>query len=284
MDTDIQTKYFQGVCKAGAVDGEKRQIRFLASTGDTDRDGEIILPSAFKADLNIFMSNPVFLAAHQHRLSDGTSPVIGKIINAWIDKTGFWVVVEFAQTQLAEEYWQLYRDGYMRAVSIGFIPKEWKDTANEGGRTIRTFTRVELLEISAVAVPSNRAALSKSRQRKADFVDAKRQEKYDLPLDDILDDDEDFGSVLLSSDPVGEDCFACPVLEAIIKGVGLSDDKFFELQAKVGIEKIKELACDFIREICNQKNISGKVKNIPESAKGKAGLPETDFVALVSRR
>jgi hypothetical protein len=71
--------------KSPAIDVEKRQIRFLASTPDVDRDGEIIRPSAFENSLPCFMQNPVFLTGHRSRLDSGEPPVIGKIVRAWVD-------------------------------------------------------------------------------------------------------------------------------------------------------------------------------------------------------
>jgi len=71
--------------------------------------------------------------------------------------------MKFATTALGEEYWQLYRDGHMRAFSIGFIPLKWvsdDQQRNRWGGPLRTYTEIELLEISAVAVPSNRSALA----------------------------------------------------------------------------------------------------------------------------
>jgi len=150
----------QALC-VKAVDVEKRQIRVLASTGGLDRDDERLLPSAFKKRLSIYQSNPVILAAHQHRLDDGTPPVVGRAASIWVDTAGLWCVIEFAKTELAEQYWLLYSGGFMKAVSIGFAPLAWSDT-NENGKAVRIFTEVELFEISLVAVPANREALSKS--------------------------------------------------------------------------------------------------------------------------
>lgn len=159
-----------------AIDEKNRKIRFLASTPSIDRDGERVLPEAFEAHLPNFMINPVFLAGHQHRLSDGSPSVIGRVVKIWTDKVGLWIIVQFAKTGLAEEYWQLYSTGFMKAVSIGFIPKKWRDII-ENGQRIREHTEIELIEISAVAVPANADALvrSKSRQKKLEFVQDKRE-------------------------------------------------------------------------------------------------------------
>jgi len=138
-----------------AIDVEKREVRVLASSPTLDRHGEIILPSAFKDTISRFMSNPCVIACHQHRLADGEPPVIGSVVKLWIDKAGLWAVIRFAETELGESYWVLYRDGHMRAVSVGFVALQWTDTRDEDGGYVRTYTKVELLEISCVPVPSN---------------------------------------------------------------------------------------------------------------------------------
>lgn len=164
--------------KSDFVDLEKRQIRFLASTGDIDRDGERILPEAFRLHLDAFLKNPVFLAGHQHRLSDGNPTVIGKVVKIWLNDDGLWTIIQFAESELGERYWRLYRDGFMSAVSVGFIPLKSRDII-ENSRSIREHFEVELIEISAVAIPSNRQALARSKAAKLVFVDAKRRERED---------------------------------------------------------------------------------------------------------
>ena len=158
------------VSKSPTIDIEKRQIRFLASTPDMDRDGEIIRPSAFKNSIPGFMKNSVFLACHHHRLDSGEPPVIGKVVSAWVEEeVGLWAVVQFAESELAERYWNLYRGGYMKAVSVGVIVLK-SHTEIINGKQVPIFDEVEWIELSACAVPANRSALSRSKQRKLDFI------------------------------------------------------------------------------------------------------------------
>jgi len=160
-----------------SIDAENHQITALASSGAIDRQGEIILPEAFTETLPEYMKNPVVLAAHQHRLESGHSSVVGNVIKAWIDKRGLWVVIEFeVGTELGAEYWVLYSNKRQRAFSVGFDAIEWKDEIIEGKR-VRVYIRVELYEISCVAVPANPEALSKAKQKKADFIAAKKEER-----------------------------------------------------------------------------------------------------------
>jgi hypothetical protein len=64
----------------------------------------------------------------------------------------------------------------MKAVSIGFAPIAYHDT-KENGKSVTVFDEIELFEISLVAVPANRNALSKSQQRKADWLEEKKLSK-----------------------------------------------------------------------------------------------------------
>lgn len=168
----LETKQFEGFF-VKSIDTVNRRIEAIASTATRDRDGDIILPSAFKKTLPEYLKNPVILAAHCHRLNDGKSPVVAKTVKAWMTSTALNIVIEFAKTDLGEEYWHLYSNKYQRAFSIGFRGIKWRDE-NKNGVHTRIYTEVELFEISCVAVPSCPGALSKAKQRKLDFVTRKR--------------------------------------------------------------------------------------------------------------
>jgi len=184
-----ETKEFASIV-VKSIDVPRRRVTAIASTSDLDRDKERILPSAFAERIDSFKSNPVILAAHQHRLDDGSPPVIGSVlpesISIGTDSVTF--TMEFGRSDLAEQYWVLYRDKHMRAFSVGFIPLEWTDERDEKLGMIRTYTKIELLEISAVAVPSNRAALSRSKARKEEFVSLKQLESEMLASGEISDE------------------------------------------------------------------------------------------------
>jgi len=77
-------------------------------------------------------------------------------------------------TELAREYWDLYSNKIQKAFSVGFIPIEG-ERRNVEGKWIFVHTKVELIEVSCVAVPSNRQALSRSAERKRGFIAAKKE-------------------------------------------------------------------------------------------------------------
>lgn len=130
------------------------------STDEIDRYDEVVQPDAFKEALGPFIDNPVVLPAHMHRLSDGSPPVIGNVLTETIvfTKSEVNLAIEFDDDELGQKYARKYRKKFMRAFSIGFQGIEGKYEESNGKR-IWTWSKIELLEVSAVAVPANRGAL-----------------------------------------------------------------------------------------------------------------------------
>lgn len=129
---------------------EDEKFVINASTAGIDRDGEVILPTAFKNLDKYLKTNPVVLFAH-----DRWKPPVGKAVAGRIMENALQLEIVFAETELGKELRYLYENGFMNAFSVGFIPKKW-DVTNNGGRV---YTEVELLEVSAVPVPANEAAV-----------------------------------------------------------------------------------------------------------------------------
>ncbi len=121
----------------------------IASTQTEDRDGEIILPTAFKNLRSYLAKNPVILFAH-----DYWKPPIAKAISGKIIDKGLKLNIEFAKTEFGKEIKYLYDNKFMNSFSVGFIPIEWERDPDG----TRVYTEVELLEVSAVPVPSNAEA------------------------------------------------------------------------------------------------------------------------------
>ena len=148
-----------------SIDKPARSITAVVSTGSLDRYEEIVEPRAFEKHLPAFLSNPVFVAGHTYSGWSGEATVIGHWTDVAIGDAEVVATCVFAETALAEEYWRLYSEGHMRAFSVGWIThqtemREMETPGSEGKkRRIRVFTEVELIEISAVAIPANREAL-----------------------------------------------------------------------------------------------------------------------------
>lgn len=169
--------------KAGGVDLAERTISGVASTINVDRDEEIILPRAFAARLDKFKggSSP-FMAAHTHRTSTAAPSQIGWVVEISITKVDVPCRFRFVDDTegAAQRWWKLASDPNGKGImfSIGFIPVRWvygsvADLAEEfpeikpaiaaaglaDDDRLRVYTEIELLEISAVPVPSNREAM-----------------------------------------------------------------------------------------------------------------------------
>lgn len=131
------------------------EIEIVGSTAHKDRQGESIEPEGF--DLKNYKKNPIVLPAHDYH-----QPAIGRATNVKIKDGQLVFKIEFPQegvNPLADVYRKLYKGGFMNASSVGFLPVEWRDGDGKGKDPYRTYTKVELLEISLVSVPANPNAL-----------------------------------------------------------------------------------------------------------------------------
>lgn len=126
-------------------------LRFVASTSDMDREGDTIDQDGW--DLTAIRANPVFLWAH-----DYSHPPIGKIEDIQVIDGELCIEVMFdLANEFAAYIYRLYVDGFMSAVSVGFNPTRW--VYREDGIWGIDFVEQEALEVSAVPVPANGAAL-----------------------------------------------------------------------------------------------------------------------------
>lgn len=159
--------------KVKEINVESRTLAAYASTRDVDRDGEVILPEAWRETIQEFSSVPL-LWAHDYRI-----PPIGKAQNFEIDERGLKFTAQFANTEFANEIWGLYRDGFLNSFSVGFQPKQWRD--EEGSGVHRTFIEAELMEVSGVPVPANPYA---TVERGVPVLSIKSLDGFTLPPED----------------------------------------------------------------------------------------------------
>lgn len=140
-----------------AINKEERTLTAYVSTAARDRMDEVL--SSEGVDLKMFKKNPVVLFAHNYR-----QPPIAKAL--WIkrDQDGVLSKMQFANTEFADEIFKLYSDGFMKAFSVGFIPRETEDGDGKK-KPRRTYKKWELLEYSAVPVPANPEALALAIQK-----------------------------------------------------------------------------------------------------------------------
>lgn len=145
-----------------------RVLEFVGSTEAKDREGDIIMADGWK--LANYKKNPVFMWAHNY-----TDPPVGKAVKVWAKDGQLRFHVQFAEQHeydFADTVYKLYKGGYIRASSVGFIPiksepmetKEDDEDIIFGHRPTR-FLQQELLELSGCPVPANPEALAEAKAK-----------------------------------------------------------------------------------------------------------------------
>jgi len=161
------------------VDEENLTITHTINTKALDRYSTVVLPKG--ADVKHFLNNAVVLWSHNMDVATPKIP-IAKCVSLDIREEEIEAVTEFNKKDpLAVKVFNAYRDGFLHAWSIGFMPMQYKqideenvedinqkyglkiskDDINDAGYWgVYLILKWELLEYSAVPVPGNPEALS----------------------------------------------------------------------------------------------------------------------------
>lgn len=151
--------------KKKTVSGEG-EFEVVASTEGVDRDGETIMVSGW--DFKNFEKNPVLLWGH-----DYSSLPIGAVTEIRTEGKSVIARGVFAKSERAQEVRALYDDGFIKTVSVGFIPHE---------RNGNSITKAELLELSFVSVPANPDALDRLKSFESKYMNV--EVKVDEPAEE----------------------------------------------------------------------------------------------------
>lgn len=169
------------------IDKETGAFEVIASTGDVDRDREVIDPKGW--DLTNFKKNPIILWAHNYsELPIGVAEKIEMTDRGLIIKGRF--ASEEANPK-AQQVKRLYEEGIQKAVSVGFIALE-RDPEDSS-----IITKAELLELSFVPVPSNPNSLALAMEKGFDpkkdpeLFEKEKAEHIDNPICDPDSDQYD---------------------------------------------------------------------------------------------
>lgn len=142
-------------------DNDQLKISGYASTADTDRVGDVVLPDAWlKGGLENFKKNPIILFNHNY------GRPIGKAVDIEVDAIGLKITCLISRS--AGEAYGLIKDGVLTTFSVGFMIKDADYNQVTDGYIIK---EAELLEVSVVSVPCNQAAtfsIAKSLQSAED--------------------------------------------------------------------------------------------------------------------
>jgi len=220
-------------------------VHATISTDEIDRYDEIVEPAAIKAALPAFLANPVVLGCHQPRLATGEPPVIGNVTpeSIRIGEHQIDADILFDDDELSAKYARKYRKKVMRAFSIGFKPLkgEYRDISSK-----RTWiwTEIELLEVSAVAVPANRQALARAKG----FYESEFDEAKDVLLNSLQETlNAKFEPIEQSLDEIKLLLIADP--EGLSRGLLLEDPN--ELPDQDGEDNIEQ-QFKRIQNLCEQ--------------------------------
>ena len=142
---------------------DELRIRGYASTGDMDRAGDVILPTAWSEEgLRNFKKNPVILFNHDY------NQPIGRAKSITVDRNG--LLLEAMISKSCKQY-ELIKDGVLSTFSVGFMVRDADYNEKTDGFIIKA---AELLETSVVTIPCNQEAsfsIAKSFNNKKDFTE-----------------------------------------------------------------------------------------------------------------
>ena len=126
------------------------EVEFVVSTNAIDAHGERINVEGIEvAD---FKKNPVVLWGH-----DGFNLPIAKATKVWKESGKLMARAKFyLKDDFARKVYDYIVDGYLNAVSIGGVVKEWADDGI-------TISKMNMKEFSVVSVPANQEALVASK-------------------------------------------------------------------------------------------------------------------------
>jgi HK97 family phage prohead protease len=140
--------------EAGGAD--TRKAAFIISTGDEDRDGDVVNPSGWKLDA--YRKNPIVLWAH-----DVKAPPIARCETIAVKGGKLRAETVFPEKGVypfADTVCGLVKGGFLSGTSVGFHPIEAKPRGKSKGVQ---FDVMELYEFSILPVPSNREALVEAK-------------------------------------------------------------------------------------------------------------------------
>jgi len=153
----------------GSKDGDGEVLDFIISSDVVDRMGDVIDATGW--ELDNWRANPVVLWAHD----SVTGVPVARGEKIWVQREEgrdlLMSTARFTHRDLnpfGHMIGRLYRERFLSAVSVGFIPLEWSIDESRPGFMPINFLRQELLEYSAVPIPANPEALVDARAKGID--------------------------------------------------------------------------------------------------------------------
>lgn len=155
---DQETKDATVAAVTGPDGAERISIPVIITDETVDRDDDVVVASG--GDMSEYRRNPVMLFSHDHRI-----PAIGNGLGVHLDGNAWKGIAQFAAQEdhpFGAMIGRLYEKSIMRAISQGFIPKEWTYEEDRSMWAMK-FLRWEMIEFSPCNVGSNRNSLAQAR-------------------------------------------------------------------------------------------------------------------------
>lgn len=172
-------KIFQ--CEVKSVDQNNHTVDVVVSSGSTDRHMEAVSPEAFKKRLKTYKAHPVLLSSHDY---GDLMKQIGEALSVSV-KDGQLVAKfkYYVGEGNTEADWAFnLASKKVASYSIGFIAHKYENSdisweqAKADNKPLRTYTDVELIEISQVLIPSNRDAVQERRAELSEMITPEKEE------------------------------------------------------------------------------------------------------------
>lgn len=155
--------------------GPQGDATIYVSTRNLDRDGDVVLPSGW--EVKMYSENPVGLWSHRNDM-----PPIFKALETKADGYGLRQIIQFADTEAAQDAKRLFMGGFLKTFSAGFRALEslyrrdqedeeefnsmmqdcsenWPEFKETAGKVERFITKQVLFESSLCNIPANPFAM-----------------------------------------------------------------------------------------------------------------------------
>lgn len=147
-------------------------VDYIASDESIDSYGEIIRASGWR--FTHFKKNAPFVDSHDY---SSIGRLLGRVVDFRVQGNRLIETVQWAKysgSKLADVGWRMTAAGFLKAVSVGFVPlqfaspadREWPDLlkqiGQEGANVRRVYLLQEQIELSAVVLGANPNALAKA--------------------------------------------------------------------------------------------------------------------------
>lgn len=165
------------VVKASLPEG---QVEVIVSTPNKDRQGENINIDGI--DLQTMKTNAPVMWSHDYTLAP-----IGRIEKLWKTAGVLKARVEFALkiNPMADMIYQMVKDGFIKAVSIGGIVKEFGKNV-DGTTDYTNISKMEMIELSFCAIGANPEALVTLKALESDNIRLNNDSSLEAILKSVL--------------------------------------------------------------------------------------------------